>query len=190
MSDLIFDMEADSVSSKLSNVDDTNLKTVAEVAERIIETEENIEQLENLLKQKKKNLLKLTDEDLPAMLTEMGLSAFELEDGSKISLKQTYGAHIKVDNKEAAFTWLRDHEFDDLIKNTVSVNFGRNEDTKAREFVSIIEGQGFSPAQKTDVHPSTLKAFVKERVEQGEEIPMELFGVFVGQRVTIKRGTK
>ena len=43
MSDLIFDMEADAVSSKLSNVDDTNLKTVAEVANRIIETEEDIE---------------------------------------------------------------------------------------------------------------------------------------------------
>ena len=66
MSDLTFDMEADSVSSKLNNVDDTNLKTVAEVANRIIETEEDIEQLEFLLKQKKKSLLKLTDEDLPA----------------------------------------------------------------------------------------------------------------------------
>ena len=190
MNDLIFDMEADSVSSKLSNVDDTNLKTVAEVANRIIATQEDIEQLDNLLKERKKNLLKLTDEDLPAMLTEMGLSAFELEDGSKISVKQTYGAHIKVDNKEAAFNWLREHEFDDLLKNTVSVNFGRDEDSKAREFVDIIEGQGFSPAQKTEVHPSTLKAFVKERVEQGEEIPMELFGVFVGQRATIKRGSK
>mgnify|MGYP004450904509 FL=1 len=190
MNDLLLDMEADSASSKLSNVDDTNLKTVAEVASRIIETEENIEQLEELLKQRKKSLLKLTDEDLPAMLTEMGLSAFELADGSKISVKQTYGAHIKVDNKEAAFNWLRDHEFDDLIKNTVSVNFGRNEDNKAREFVSIVEKRGFSPAQKTDVHPSTLKAFVKERIEQGDEIPMELFGVFVGQRATIKRGSK
>ena len=30
MSDLTFDMEADSISSKLNNVDDTNLKTVAE----------------------------------------------------------------------------------------------------------------------------------------------------------------
>mgnify|MGYP003655915171 FL=1 len=188
MNDLLNEMEADS--SKLDTVDDTNLKTVAEVANRIIETEENIEQLEDLLKQRKKSLLKLTDEDLPAMLTEMGLSAFELEDGSKISVKQTYGAHIKVDNKEAAFNWLRNHEFDDLIKNTVSVNFGRNEDENARTFLNLVEKQGYSAAQKTDVHPSTLKAFVKERIEQGDEIPMELFGVFVGQRATIKRGSK
>ena len=54
MNDLIFDMEADSVSSKLSNVDDTNLKTVAEVANRIIATQEDIEQLDNLLKERKK----------------------------------------------------------------------------------------------------------------------------------------
>jgi hypothetical protein len=93
-------------------------------------------------------------------------------------------------NEMEAFNWLRNHEFDDLIKNTVSVNFGRNEDENARTFLNLVEKQGYSAAQKTDVHPSTLKAFVKERIEQGDEIPMELFGVFVGQRATIKRGSK
>ena len=35
------------------------------------------------LKEAKRNLLKLTDEDLPAMLAELGLNAIELDDGSK-----------------------------------------------------------------------------------------------------------
>jgi hypothetical protein len=29
---------------------------------------------------------------------------------------------------------------------------------------------------------------VKERVENGDEFPMELFGAYIGQRATIKKG--
>jgi len=46
---------------------------------------------------------------------------------------------------------------------------------------------GYDAHTKTEVHPQTLRAFIKERVEAGEEFPMELFGAWVGQRATIKR---
>ena len=34
-------------------------------------------------------------------------------------------------NKEAAFNWLRNNGLGDIIKNEISVSFGRNEDNKA-----------------------------------------------------------
>ena len=76
--------------------------------------------------------------------------------------------------------------FDDIIKNTVSCVFGRGEDSQAEEFLKIAAEQGVPAAQKEEVHPSTLKAFVKERVEVGDEFPMDLFGAYVGQRENIK----
>ena len=33
----------------------------------------------------------------------------------------------------------------------------------------------------------TLKAFVKEQIERGEELPQDLLGIFVGERTKIKR---
>jgi hypothetical protein len=36
------------------------------------------------------------------------------------------------------------------------------------------------------VEPQTLKAWVKERVEKGQPVDSELFGVFIGQKATIK----
>jgi hypothetical protein len=32
----------------------------------------------------------------------------------------------------------------------------------------------------------TLKAFVREQLERGNEFPTELFGVFIGQKAIIK----
>jgi hypothetical protein len=191
MSDMLLqEMEADTQTSAsaVDSVDQNGLKSVAAIAKSVKVYEDQVQRLESELKEAKKGLLRLTDEDLPAMLLELGLSSFELDDGSKVTMRPTYGAHIKAENKETAFSWLRTNEFGDLIKNTVSCQFGRGEDHEAVEFMEYAQKLGYSAEQKTDVHPSTLKAWVKERVQNGDEFPMELFGAYVGQRATISRG--
>lgn len=188
MSELLLDMEADqATASSIEKMDNTGLASVAEIARAVRNHEDLVAKLDEQLKEAKRELLKLTDEDLPAMLLELGLSSFELEDGSKVTVRPTYGAHIKAENKATAFDWLRQNGFDDIIKNTVSCNFGRGEDQEASQFIEYAQGLGYAAEQKTDVHPSTLKAFVKERVQNGETFPMELFGAYVGQRATIAR---
>jgi len=188
MSELLLDMEADQANaSAIEKMENTGLKSIAEIARAARNQEEVVNNLEDQLKAAKRELLKLTDEDLPAMLQELGLSSFELDDGSKVTVRPTYGAHIKAENRETAFDWLRQNGFDDIIKNTVSCNFGRGEDREASEFIDYAQGLGYAAEQKTEVHPSTLKAWVKERVETGETSPMELFGAYVGQRANIVR---
>jgi hypothetical protein len=121
-------------------------------------------------------------------MAEMGISSLTLEDGAVVKVTPTYGASILVENRPKAYDWLRDHGYDDIIKNTVSCQFGRGEDERANRFAEFAAEKGFAPEQKTEIHAQTLRAFVKERVENGDEFPMELFGAYVGQRATIKKG--
>ena len=183
----LFEADFETQASGIDTVDSDDLKSVAAIARTIASKEEQLAQLEAQVKETKKELLKLTDEDLPGLLHEMGLAKFALEDGSEVSVKPTYGASIKVDNREAAFEWLRTNGYDDIIKNSVSCSFGRGEDELAAQFSRMAAEQGYVPENKTEVHPQPLKAWVKERVETGEEFPMELFGAYVGQRAFIKR---
>ena len=176
------------LATSVEKLDQQGLTSVAALARQIRDAEERIESLEKDLKAEKKVLLKLTDEDMPAMLAEIGISSFSLDDGSQVEVKQTYGASILVDNRPQAFEWLRDHGYDDIIKNTVLCQFGRGEDDLASSFAAFAQQQGYVPEQKTEIHPQTLRAFVKERVEEGEDFPMELFGAWVGQRAVIKKG--
>jgi 16S rRNA C1402 N4-methylase RsmH len=173
--------------SSVEKVDQQGLTSVAALARQIRDKEERIQGLEETLKDEKKALLKLTDEEMPAMLAEIGISSFSLDDGSTVEVKQTYGASILVDNRPAAYEWLREHGYDDVIKNTVLCQFGRGEDDLASSFAAFAQQQGYVPQQKTEIHPQTLRAFIKERVEEGEAFPMELFGAWVGQRAVIKR---
>jgi len=180
-------MEQDTAESSVEKLDQQELSTVAGLARAIRDKEAHIEDLERQLKDEKKALLKMTDEELPTMLAELGLSSMTLDDGSDVTVKQTYGASIRVDDKSAAFEWLRNHGYDDIIKNQVLCVFGRGEDDQASAFQAFASQQGYAAEQKTEIHPQTLRAFIKERVENGDDFPMELFGAWVGQRAVIKR---
>jgi hypothetical protein len=121
------------------------------------------------------------------MLTEMGLSYLKLADGSSVEVKTNYSATITQANKEKAFNWLRENGLGDIIKNELTVSFGRNEDNKAAEYAVLAKGQGYQPTQKLKVEPMTLKALVRERIEGGKPLPTEIFNVFIGNKTTIKR---
>ncbi len=121
------------------------------------------------------------------MMTEMNISTLKLADGSAVEVKPVYGASIPVAKKEEAYTWLRENGLGDLIKNEITVAFGRNEDNKAMAYATLAQGQGYEPIQKLKVEPMTLKALVRERLESGQEMPSDLFSVFAGNRTKITR---
>ena len=149
--------------------------------------QKDIEQNEEYLKQRKKDLELISGEAIPTMLTEMGLSYLKLADGSSVEVKTNYSATITLANKEKAFNWLRENGLGDIIKNELTVSFGRNEDNKAAEYAVLAKGQGYQPTQKLKVEPMTLKALVRERIEGGKPLPTEIFNVFIGNKTTIKR---
>ena len=164
-----------------------NIQSLADQVEKLDQLQKEIEKSEEILKDKKKNFDYLSSEVIPTMMSEMGLSHLKLVDGSSVDVKPNYSASITQANKESAFNWLRNNGLGDIIKNEISVSFGRNEDNKAASYADLAKGQGFQPTQKLKVEPMTLKALVRERIEAGKEMPTELFNVFVGNKTTIKR---
>ena len=165
-------------------------RNVGKLADKIQEmqaVQKALEADEEQIKQKKKHLDYLSGEVIPTMLSEMGLSFLKLADGSSIEVKTNYSATITQAKKEEAFNWLRENGLGDIIKNEISVSFGRNEDNKAADYAELAKGQGLEPRQKLKVEPMTLKALVRERMEAGKEMPTELFNIYVGNKTTIKR---
>ena len=164
-----------------------NIQSLADQVEKLNELQKRIELQEDNLKNSKKQFDYLSAEVIPTMMAEMGLSHLKLMDGSSVDVKPNYSANITIANKDAAFQWLRDNNLGDIIKNEISVSFGRNEDNKAADYANLASERGYQPTQKLKVEPMTLKALVRERLENGKEMPTELFNVFVGNKTTIKR---
>jgi hypothetical protein len=164
-----------------------NIQSLADQVEKLESLQKKLELQEENMKNTKKQLEHVSGEVIPTMMSEMGLSHLKLMDGSSVDVKPNYSASISVANKEKAFNWLRNNGLGDIIKNEISVSFGRNEDNKAADYAALAEELGFQPTQKLKVEPMTLKALVRERIEAGKEMPTEIFNVFVGNKTTIKR---
>ena len=164
-----------------------NIQSLADQVERLEAMQQQLEIQEDAIKEKKKQIQHVSGEVIPTMMSEMGLAELKLQDGSHLKVSTSYRATITEANKEAAFNWLRNNGLGDIIKNEISVSFGRNEDNKAASYAELAKGQGFQPTQKMKVEPMTLKALVRERIEAGKDMPTEIFGVFSENKTTIKR---
>ena len=165
----------------------SNIKTLSDEVLKLRAMEDQLKIMEDALKNKKKEIDRISGEVIPTMLSEMGLSQLKLADGSAVDVKPFYSASISAQNKDKAYQWLRNNGLGDIIKNEISVSFGRNEDNKAANYAELAKSNGFQPTQKLKVEPMTLKALVRERIEAGKEMPTEIFNVFIGNKTTIKR---
>ena len=164
-----------------------NIQSLADQVESLEKVASTIEAAEENIKLLKKKRDHISGDIIPTMMSEMGLAELKLHDGSHLKVSTSYRATITEANKETAFNWLRNNGLGDIIKNEISVSFGRNEDNKAADYADLAKGQGFQPTQKMKVEPMTLKALVRERIEAGKEMPTEIFGVFSENKTTIKR---
>ena len=164
-----------------------NIQSLADQVEKLEELQSRLQTQEQIMKDTKKQIERISGEVIPTMMSEMGLAELKLQDGSHLKVSTSYRATITEANKEAAFNWLRNNGLGDIIKNEISVSFGRNEDNKAATYAELAKGQGFQPTQKMKVEPMTLKALVRERIEAGKDMPTEIFGIFSENKTTIKR---
>jgi hypothetical protein len=163
------------------------IQSLADQVERLEDLEARLRLQEDEIKGTKAQIQKVSGDIIPTMMSEMGLAELKLHDGSHLKVSTSYRATITEANKVAAFNWLRKNGLGDIIKNEISVSFGRNEDNKAADYAALAQERGYQPTQKLKVEPMTLKALVRERIEAGKEMPTEIFGIFSENKTTIKR---
>tara|TARA_R110002012_G_scaffold231587_2_gene404267 strand:- start:6374 stop:6967 length:594 start_codon:yes stop_codon:yes gene_type:complete len=171
---------------KFASVDTGTGKQLSDLVRQLRSVEQNIEDAELNLKALKAEKHRLSVENIPALMDEMGVDRLDV-DGVSVSRKMIVHASIPQDRKEEAFEWLRDNGLDDIIKNDVTCSFGKGEDNIAGDVVGLLHEKGFDPKTKTHVHPSTLKAFVKERIVDGKPIDLDMFGAFIANAAEIRR---
>ena len=170
--------------------DVNNLKGVENLSTLVLELqklEDDIKVQEDKLKLTKEKADRLSQVAIPEIMEALKMKTMKLADGSAIEIKEIYSATIPVNKNEGAYNWLRENDLGDLIKNEITVSFGRGEDNKASDYADLAKERGFEPTQKLKVEPMTLKALFRERSENKQELPSEHFNLFKGNKTKITR---
>jgi len=156
------------------------LTRVTKLAELQVQLEKNMKDAEAAFEQAKKSYAKVAREDLPELMREVGLESVKLKSGITIELKEDVDVGIAKAMRDEAMAWLTKYGYGGLIKTGVAIAFGRNEEDKAQSLAaSLIEQFGEDNVDvDRNVHHQTLKAFVRERMATGKDIPpFEMFGI-------------
>ena len=175
------------VTSWKNDIQEGELSLVSALANKQVELAQELARLEEAVKAKKEEFRATSEQELPEAMQAAGLSELVLSTGEKITIAEFYNAHISKVNQETAYNWLVSNGHAGLIKNEVSLKFARDQERIAEETILALKARGLSPEVRQSVHPSTLKAFVKEQLTSGKDIPSEPFGIYIGSKAIIKK---
>jgi hypothetical protein len=155
-----------------------DLEELALLAERLQEADLEVARAEEALRRAQKIQSDLAEHQIPEKMDEVGVETFRTKSGFTISVKETIRASIPAARKDEAFQWLEDHGHGGLIKRTVVVGFDREEEAQARNLVQQLGSEFENVKTDRKVEPSTLRAFIAERLRAEEDIPLALFGAY------------
>ena len=171
-----------------------NLDDVRALAEKQKLLELEAENLQEQLDAKLKELKDVAEYQLPKLLEDAKLSSLTMTDGSVVTVEDINTANINDTNRSEAHAWLRKEGLGDLIKNELTVVFGKGEDEYAQLLKHNIQVMADndvlkfgSVEQKEAINWQTLRSVVKERLEAGKPVPLELLKVYQGKRCKIKK---
>ena len=176
------DLEAESI----VRIDLAMSTNITDSCKKLLETQKKIEATEEELRKLKDVETTLSEQTIPNLMQQAGAELIKLEGGVSVEVKPFYSARIPASKSEEAFQWLRDNGHGDLIKNQVSLEFGMKQDNEAKSIVEELKSKGLPVKQKTTVHPSSLRGFVREQIQDlGKDVPAELFGTYVANKTKI-----
>ena len=178
-------------SGDLKNLQDSDLQKLSNNIQKLLDLDKTIEELEETIKEFKKERAIVSEETIPQQMQELGISDTTMADGSKITIKEGFHCRIPKAREDEALEYLRNNDLGDIIKNQVATSFGTGEDNMAGDLAGYIQqNYGITPDEKKSVHPSTLKATLKKRHEEGLSDPDDLFGIFIRPETKITKGKK
>lgn len=190
----VMELQQDAENQQQEQRKKLSLDEVTQLGNKLDNLKANAAVIQTNLDELNKEIKQIEQVDLPEALINLGLKNLTLASGSTIQLTEIITASIPETNKEEAHEWLRKNNFGDLIKNTVTVTFGKNEDKYARDLLELINEarkddslKCGSVENKESVHFQTLNAWVKNQLKDGKPIPTESISLYIGNIVKIKQ---
>lgn len=164
------------------------LEALRKLAQRQIDLEQSAAELEEILKATKGSLHELKTKTVPELMAELRLLDFTLESGWTIAVEDFVAGSLPKDEekRKKAVEELVAEGGQDLIKTTMTLVFSKSQHNEALDLAERLRSDGWEPEVKEDVHPQTLAAFARERLKNGDEVKVDVLGLFSGRTTKVK----
>lgn len=163
-------------------------KEIGIIVARALALKNEIDAMQAQLTERTREYTQLVERDLPEAMDAANCGEFkDATSGKKITVKDDVHASISKDNAPAAHDWLRTHEHGDIIKNEIVIPLTKGMDNVANAIIREVKANwDVEIERKESVHASTLKAFCREQLAKGVDLPAGLLGLYIRRVAVIK----
>ncbi len=156
--------------------DSTQLVQLGDLANDLFLAELKLLEAQEKAREAQELVRSIAENQIPELMDDIGLASFETKSGIKLTVSDVVRASIPKVRREEAYEWMDDKGYGELIKHKVTIAFGRDEGDQAEELIETLEAVGHRVTDEKKVESSTLRKFVGDLLEEGADIPMDLFG--------------
>ncbi|QHJ77435.1 MAG: hypothetical protein [Bacteriophage sp.] len=165
---------------------DNILAQIAATARQIVDQKKAVAAKEAELKEEQNKLKMLQEEALPELMKDAGQQKLTTADGLVVEVKDVIRGTPTKEREAEAFQWLRDHGQGGIIKSRIEADLGKVPQERIRAALDALLGLGFQSRTKQTVHWQSLAAMVKELMERGEDVPLDVLGVHIYTQAEVK----
>lgn len=161
-----------------SSVNDQDiLGRISVLADEMHSLDKQTAEAELKVKKLRETHRQIAEEQLPELFEQVGMEELKTRSGLPLKLKNKVFTNISKGRKPNAIAWLDANGQGGMVKRSVIIDFDKTQEDKVMALLRLI-GKGW-PNNRTelDVHASTVKAFVVRQLAEGQEIPLDIFGV-------------
>lgn len=165
----------------------SELERLHKVLNELIDQQQMVEELQQHLNSAKEHLHHLRTRQVPDMMAEIQSDHFTFR-GYEIKIDDLVSGSLPKDPeaKQRAIAWLEQHDAGGLVKTELSIGFGRSQHNEALNLYARLAEEGLPVLAESGVHPQTLAAWARKRLEEGEPLDPETLGLFVGKVAKLK----
>jgi len=179
------DLEED---SKAPAPTDDQLGQITDLVAQLLKLQQQLVAANEVATKISNKIERLSGTDIPEAMKVIGLTMFKLSDGRVVELNEMDIGSYTKDNEQAVFSWLRKNNHGDMIKNALSVQIGKGKEALVDKLKKVLGQKAYDGCVvevKENIHASTFKAFVREQLAEGKQLPKQI-AIFHKSETVIK----
>lgn len=146
-------------------------------AKEMRDKQNEIKRLKERLEQLEYRYNTLSADEIPSLMSEIGMRSFSLDDGTHFLIKPILIINAPKEKMDAIDDWLTEHGHGGMVKTNIDVSLPKASE-RLKDITETLDEMGIDYAVTKRIHHMTLGKWGREMDEEGMVIPEDLFSVY------------
>lgn len=166
------------------------LENLSVFAERYIALDQELKEIDDYAAKLEEEQQDIEETKIPQVMNQLKMADYSMKDGFKLKIEPKFqGSIVAKDAVKATqqLAWVEKADGGDIIKTTFTIDFTKGHEAEAAEFVKLMTELGIAYKVKRGIHPSTLASFVKAKIANAADVPLDDLGWRYFDKASVKK---